>query len=244
MRGAQGQPLREPPYRPRLRRHGKRRRREAASAQIPEPIPARRAEPGDVSAGRTDAEQERVPPLVEARVLDVDRQDVVLHLTQAGGVEKLGEVAPARAGKPRFVLDVGIEFARRAPEQTERPLATGVIPDARGDDPVGPGDPAHLAKSLDRIGHEMHDQLCQRRVEGLILERKLLGGAEARMYRGVADANRVDETFGGVDRPDVVGPRPRDQLADQRSRATTNIEDPAAGRDAGELDDLGASGTE
>ena len=83
-------------------------------------------------------------------------------------------MALARTRKLRLTLDVGIELADRLPEQAERPLAAGVVPNACRDDSVLAGHARHLAKSHDRVCHEVHDQLCQGGVERSIFKRQLL----------------------------------------------------------------------
>ncbi len=54
------------------------------------------------------------------------------HL-EAGCLEQLRQVSLSRARKPGFVLDLGIELARRIPADAERPRSTAVIPDAGPD---------------------------------------------------------------------------------------------------------------
>ena len=51
--------------------------------------------------------------------------------------------------KLRLILDVGIKFARRLPKQAERPLAAGVIPNARCHDTMLARHACHLTKSHD-----------------------------------------------------------------------------------------------
>ena len=65
----------------------------------------------------------------------------------------------------RFALQPRVEFVRRMPERAERPVATGVIPHAGRDDTVTARDAAHLLQPADGVGHEVDDELGERRIE-------------------------------------------------------------------------------
>src|SRR5205807_10063990 len=110
-------------------------------------------------------------------MLDVDRERGLLDLIDARRSEELSEVALSRPRQPRLVRYARIECPCRIPEQTQRALAAGVIPDTRGDRATRAGDPGHLAKPRDGVGHEMDDELRQRSVEHLIGKRQLLSGS-------------------------------------------------------------------
>src|SRR5207248_7661495 len=97
----------------------------------------RRVERRQVRAGGPDAERERFPPLVEVRMLHLNRQSSLLDLPEAGLREELDEVALAAPGQPRFVRCVGIELMDGLPERRQRRLSTGVIPHACGDHSPG-----------------------------------------------------------------------------------------------------------
>jgi len=77
-----------------------------------------------VAAGRADAERERLPPVVEARLLDADRKSAFLDLVQPCCFEQLRKMALAGARQVRLILDVGIELTRRLPEQADVCLPT------------------------------------------------------------------------------------------------------------------------
>ena len=51
-----------------------------------------RVEAGHEGTGGAHAEHERLPPVVEARMLDVDRKRALLDLTQPGFSEELRQV--------------------------------------------------------------------------------------------------------------------------------------------------------
>jgi hypothetical protein len=53
----------------------------------------------------------------------------------------------------RLVVNVGVEVARRVPEQAQRTAATCVIPDARSDDATMTRHSRHLGQPGDRIRH-------------------------------------------------------------------------------------------
>ena len=108
--------------------------------------------------------------------MDPDRQRADLGFAQPGLRVQPGQIAVADAGPAGLVIRRRVQFAHRPPERRQRPAAARVIPDARGDQTAGPGDPAHFAQALHRVPHEVHDQLGQRGVEGMIGEWQLLSG--------------------------------------------------------------------
>src|SRR5438552_10011390 len=109
-------------------------------------------------------------------MFDAHGQRGLLDLTQAGLREELAQVSFAAPGQARLALHVGKELAYRAPEERERRLLAGVIPDARGDDAAGARYTSHLAETADRIRHEVNDQLGEGGIEGRVRKRQLLGG--------------------------------------------------------------------
>src|SRR4051794_17900326 len=139
--------LREAACRPGPRRDHERRRRQHLAAPLAQPSLPLGVQAGHEHAGGAHAEKKRVPPVVEARMLDIDRQAGLLDSVESGLSEELREVALARAGELRLVPDAGLELARRLPEQAEGPVAAAVIPDTRRDNPASAGDARHLAQS-------------------------------------------------------------------------------------------------
>jgi len=148
-----------------------------------------------VAAGGTNAERERLPPVLEARVLGADRKSAVLDLAHPGCLQQLREVSLAGTRELRLILDLGVELARRTPEEAEWPPAPGVVPHARGHDAVGTSHARHLAESRDGVRHEVHDELCQGGVERLISERQLLRGSASHAHPGMALSGCRHEGF-------------------------------------------------
>ena len=62
---------------------------DGAAAQLAELVSGRGLEAGYVDARGADAERERLPPVVEAALLDADPQRGLLDLAQAGVIEQL-----------------------------------------------------------------------------------------------------------------------------------------------------------
>ena len=217
-------------------------RERRAGHQLPapllQPIAEGGIEPGDVCAGRANAERERLPPGIEGLVAEFDDQVGPDGVAQAGGLEQLEQVALAGAREPRFVDRAGIELVSRGPERTERAAPAGVVPHGCGDDPPGPGDPRHLAQTRDGVGHEMHDELGDGSVEVAIGERQLLCGRLADVDSGVALARRGHEWLGRVDGGHALGAQPGDELAGQRPRPAPNVEHPLPRRHAREVGHL------
>src|SRR5439155_8734482 len=114
---------------------------------------------------------------------------------QAGCSEQLCEVAFTGTRELRLILDVAIELTRSLPKHSERPLAAGVIPNTRCDDAVLARHARHLAKSHDRVRHEMNDELCQGGVERLVSKRQLLRRSALHADPGMALLSCHNEGF-------------------------------------------------
>src|SRR5438105_7298662 len=124
--------LREASRRPGPSRHDERSWRQDLAAALAQLGLKRRLETDRVASCGSHAERERVPPILEARMLDADGENALLDLLKPSCLEEPGQVALAGARKLRFVHDLPIELARRVPEQTERPAVTAVVPNTRG----------------------------------------------------------------------------------------------------------------
>ena len=59
-------------------------------------------------------------------------------------------------------------------------MLASVVPDTGGDHAARPSDTSHLEQPGHRILHEMNDELGERRVETIHLERQILGGSPPR----------------------------------------------------------------
>ena len=173
---------------------------------------------------RAHAERKGLPPFVEGPVLDLDGEKPLLHVAETGLVEEPLEVALARAGEVRLVGDARVELARGVPEARERASAARVIPHARRDDAAATGHASHLCDSGRRIGHEVDDELRQRRVERAVVERQALRLRAPDVDAGVALARSLDEPGGRVDGCDRVRAESPHELARQGSRAAADIE--------------------
>ena len=189
----------------------------------------------DVRARRAYPERERLPPVLEGRVLDGDPERGLLDRVESGCSEELCKVTLARPGEPRLVLDVAIELACRVPEEAERSLTAVMIPDACGHDASIAGHAGHLAQAHNGLAHEVHDELRHGGIEGPILERELLRGRSSHVDRGKARVCCGDEAVGRIDRSDGRGPEAPDQLGGQGTWAAPDIEHARCADDRSEV---------
>ncbi len=101
----------------------------------------------------------------------------------------------SRARKLGFVFDLGVELARRFPIHAERPLSTGMIPDAGCNDAMLASHARHLAQPGNRVCHEMNDELRQGRVERLVWKRQVLRRGTFHVDPGMALSSCGNERF-------------------------------------------------
>jgi hypothetical protein len=92
-------------------------------------------------------------------VANPDRQRGGCAPVQASLSEQAGQVAFADTGQAGLVVGGRIQLAHRGAERGQRPAAARVIPYAGRYHSAGPGDPAHLPQALNRVSHEVNDQL-------------------------------------------------------------------------------------
>lgn len=156
-------------------------------------------------------------------MLDTDGENGLLDLTQTSRLEELGQVALVGARKLGFVRHVRIELARRLPEQSERPAAAGVIPNACGHDTTRARYSRHLAKPGYRVGHKVNNELSESCIKCLILKRQLLGTATARVDAGVTHLHCCDKGFGRINGGHGRRPEPAHQLGGQGARTAAHI---------------------
>ena len=90
--------------------------------------------------------------------------------------------------------------------------------------PPRPSHAAHLTQAGDRVLHEVHHELCQARVEGVVLKRQLLGGCTMHGDLRIALPNRGDERFRGVDGGHGARSQTTDQLGRERSGPAAHVE--------------------
>ena len=110
---------------PRPRRHDERSRRQHLAAAFAQMDLLVRVQTGHVGAGRTHAEKERLPPLLETPMLDADRERALLDLVQSGCLKQLREVALMGTREVRLIDHMGLELARRFPEEAQWPPPRG-----------------------------------------------------------------------------------------------------------------------
>ena len=170
------------------------------------------------------AEGPLLRPVLVSGVLALDRQDGLLDLPQSRLGQQLHEVASPGTCEVRLVDDAGIELPSDLPEQAQRRRAAGEVPDAGGHGAARPGDAAHLRQAGHRIGHEVDDQLRERRVERIGRERQLLGGRQVHLHAGMARASGVDERLRGIDRGHRCRTQPGDELPGQRAGTAAHVE--------------------
>ena len=99
---------------------------------------------------------------------------------------------------------------------------------ARSVDPATEGEQTRVG-----VSHEADHQRRQRDVERRVVEREVLGAADAHVGAGVARAARLGELLRGVDRRHVVGAEPRGELARQPAGSAADVERAHPRLDAG-----------
>jgi hypothetical protein len=166
------------------------------------------------------------------------KNTTLLDSLQPGSPEQLSEVALTGTRELRLILGVAIEVERRLPKHAERPLAAGVIPNTRRDDAVLARDARHLAKSPDRLRHEVNDELCQGGVERPVPKRQALRRSALHADPGVALLSCRNEGLRRIDGRHGVRSKPPDQLGSERARAAADIKDSLTDGDRREVGKL------
>ena len=133
-----------------------------------------------------------------------------------------------RAGKRRLVRDVRVDLVGGVPERAQRALAACVVPDAGRDDPAWAGHARHLAKPLNRVGHEVHHELSECRVERVVGKRQVLCRGAHDVDAGMTLTCRLDERLRRIDGRDARRVQPADELGRERAGAATDVEHPLA----------------
>ena len=147
-------------------------------------------------------------------------------------------MALARPCELRLVDGARIFLPRRFPEQADRRPATGHVPHTCRDDSVRAGDTGHLAKPADRVSHEVNDELRERCVELVVVERELLRGRESHVDARVALLRRGHEGLGGIDGSHVVRTEPLNQLRRERSGPAPDVDCSLTRSDSGKVREL------
>ena len=189
----------------------------------------------DVRARRPDAEFERGPPVLERVVLHRDRQRVLFDLIRLSLNEQLCQVPATRPRQRVLAGSSWIEASRGRPKRAEWASSLDEIPDAGRDDAARLGDAEHLAEALDGIGHEMHDQLGERPVEGVAPQWKQLGIGLVHLDPWMPLLQGLHERRRGVHGDDRVAAQPVDQFGRERARPAADIEHSLSRGDPGEV---------
>src|SRR5581483_840186 len=138
-----------------------------------------RRRPDARGAGASD---NRLPEVLEVRVLRLDGEQLDLGAVTEEQFELLGSPIPVR-------LVFEAERVPRSPNGREQ-LHPVAVPRAEGD---RPGDAPHLADASLRIAHEREDELCERRVERAVGPRQVLRAGRADVHAREAGVQRIDE---------------------------------------------------
>ena len=186
-------------------------------------------------ARRADAERERLPPLIEAPVLDAHRQDALLDLAQPGLSEQLREMALAGARK--------LPTRRRRPDRACAPP-----PRTRPAVPCRPRDPrrtpprrrpSRVTRAISRspaTGSAMKWTTSCARAASNAWSSNGSCSAAARCTSTPGWRSRAAATKGSEgSTADTLGSEPLDQFGRQRARAAADVEHPLAGGDRREI---------
>ena len=160
------------------------------------------------------------------------------HATQSRCPEQLDEMALARPGKLRLIVQARVQRPCRVPEQPERPPASGVVPDAGRDGAARPCHAPHLGQPPRRVVHEVDNELRKRGVELAGRERELFGRRLADIDSRVPLPGGGDERRRWIDRRHRASPQAGDELARERPGATADIERPLSRVHRGEICEL------
>jgi hypothetical protein len=85
------------------------------------------------------------------------------------------------------------------------------------------------------IVHEVHDELGERRIERVVLERERLGGGKPHLHARMARPRGLDERLGGVDCGDVRRAEPLHELGRERTGSAPDVEDALPSSDVREV---------
>ena len=208
------------------------------AAALLDPAPMLGVERCDIRADRPDAVEVRRPPLVVRRERKADRQRRRPDVAQAGVAGDLDERTLTRPGPVGLAGRGRVDLLGGLPEHRQRRRPPGEVPDAGGHDSTRLRHPSHLAQPGDGVAHEVHDELREGRVEGVVVERQGLGGGLVHVDTGEAVADGRDERRRRVDRPDALGSASLHQGRGQDARTAPHVEDPVTTAYGDEVDEL------
>ena len=186
-------------------------------------------------AGGADAEQERVPELVEVLVPAGDDERVDLDVAEPGPSPE--GVEPGLVERARLALGgSGLERPRRLPEGAQQLHPAREIPGAGRDDAARVRDAGHLGNPGLGVVHEVDDELRERRVERVVRPRQILGGCALQVGARHPLGARVQQRR-GVGARNVVGADAAGELFGQDAGAAADVDDALPGlhpREVGE----------
>ena len=122
------------------------------------------------------------------------------------------------------------------PERGDWRASAAVIPHAGGDNASRSDDPAHLAQPRYWVLHEMNDELGERRIEAIAVERELLGAGLLHLDIRVALTVGLHEQCRRIDGGNVISAEHADETRRQRPRTGADVERRLAGAHVGELE--------
>ena len=136
----------------------------------------------------------------------------------------------AVAHGPAFVEALGlrVERGRGVPEAAQERHPVCVVPDRGSHGPARPGHPPHLAHAGRGVGHEVHDQLRESGIEGVVLERQRLRRGDLHPDSRHPRGARLGERLGGIDGGNALCPEPLRQRRRQRPGTAPHVERPLA----------------
>src|SRR5881392_1517446 len=227
---------------PGLRRQAEwtRRRSEPLGRAVLEALAPRLIERLVEATEIADAVRERVPEVIEVRIVGtgVDLAELdplkpsgapaLLELMRAR--ERVGLVGPERTGELRVDVEGGIPDR---PQERHAPLE---VPDARRDCAAWPRNTPHLRRTAAGVVHAVHDELREHGVELGVAPGKLLPDPHTQIGTGCTVAASRDEALGGIDRSHVPRPENLRQHDRHRARPAAHVQRPLARPDAGHPD--------
>ena len=130
----------------------------------------------------------------------------------------------------------GSSGKRSVPEGSQHRHPAGVVPRAGGDNAAGADDSPHLGDTRIRVGHEVHDELRERRIERVGRPRQRLRTADLNVRTGNTLCVGCDKGLGRVDDGDLLRPDQLSERFGQRARPAADVEHAVAPLNARECE--------
>ena len=185
---------------------------------------ARRIESGHEHACRSDAVRERLPPVLEGRVLVADGERGVGDLAQPGCREQLGQVTFAGAGELRLIDDIALR-ARAPPSRTP---PSGPVPPAWSQTQAATTPPGRVTRAISAIpatGSGMKWTTSCARTTSKEAAVKGIRSADATSTSTPGLRERAAATNGsdGSTAETALGPSRPDELGRERARPAADV---------------------